>query len=519
MPQYRVTAPDGKVIVLSGPEGASDDEVMRQAQTLYQQQQQPAPSYEPGKARAGAAVAQGRPAPSVGGDMARGGGSGLVRGAHGLTNNSPILDPVGFAGNALSRMGFEGAGNALSTFSDAGPNAIGAQYQPQTRPGRYSQVVGEFAPNALLPGGALARGAQVVIPAVASEGAADAVGAMGGGEVAQDVARVTGAVVAGGMTGAKRPQSGGPAKGPGRGPVPTSEALKAQTGAAYKAAEAAGVAYQPKAVTGMVDGLSARMKADNIDRNLHPKASAVLRRFEAAKNRPLTLTQLDQLRQQVRRDVMSGDPGEKHFGGMMIDAIDDLIDTDKTGGPLMDAARSANTRYRKVEAVEDATERARLRAGSTGSGGNVENATRQELRKVLEKSRNLTPQERQALERITVGTRGQNAMRQVGKLSPTGNGLNQLLHLGGAMGSGGLTLPFSVAGVVAKGAAEHMTGQRVKGLIRLMASGGPRALEAEAELAAAAAKSAEVAHAYNQAVQLLVRGGAAGAISAQAANQ
>lgn len=34
--EYRVTAPDGHVIVLSGPAGASDEEVLKQAQTLYQ---------------------------------------------------------------------------------------------------------------------------------------------------------------------------------------------------------------------------------------------------------------------------------------------------------------------------------------------------------------------------------------------------------------------------------------------------------------------------------------------------
>jgi hypothetical protein len=79
-------------------------------------------------------------------------------------------------------------------------------------------------------------------------------------------------------------------------------------------------------------------------------------------------------------------------------------------------------------------------------------------------------------------------------------------------------LPAS-AGSVAKGAADGMTMRKMDNLVRLMARGGPQARAAEAELAAAAATNPEVARVYNGVAELLLRGGAAGAISAQAANQ
>jgi hypothetical protein len=41
MAQYRVTAPDGSVIVINGPEGATDAEIQRQAQALYKPQAAP----------------------------------------------------------------------------------------------------------------------------------------------------------------------------------------------------------------------------------------------------------------------------------------------------------------------------------------------------------------------------------------------------------------------------------------------------------------------------------------------
>jgi len=44
MAVYKVQAPDGKIIKIEGPDGASQDEIMSQAQKLYQPQQAPEPS-------------------------------------------------------------------------------------------------------------------------------------------------------------------------------------------------------------------------------------------------------------------------------------------------------------------------------------------------------------------------------------------------------------------------------------------------------------------------------------------
>lgn len=69
-------------------------------------------------------------------------------------------------------------------------------HKPQTKGGEYARTLGQFAPAAIMPGGALARTANVVVPAVASEAA---------GQATKDTqlepyARLAGALAGGGVS-------------------------------------------------------------------------------------------------------------------------------------------------------------------------------------------------------------------------------------------------------------------------------------------------------------------------------
>jgi hypothetical protein len=130
-----------------------------------------------------------------------------------------------------------------------------------------------------------------------------------------------------------------------------------------------------------------------------------------------------------------------------------------------------NTRLRKTDTINEALEAAKLRAGSTGSGGNIDNATRQNLRRELQNGANWTADEKTALERVIMGTTGQNALRQVGKLSPQGSGLMTALGVGGAMANPILGIP-ALVGVGAKAAADRSTSRAVDDFVRLIAGGG-----------------------------------------------
>lgn len=282
-------------------------------------------------------------------------------------------------------------------------------------------------------------------------------------------------------------------------PAPTLDDLRARKTAAYAAVDQAGVRYSPDATTGMVDDITAQAEAARLNPRRHPKAASALSDdIQPLRGQAPTLTELDQLRQVIRRDVANApDDAEAEFGRKLIAGIDEFVSRAGSGdvvagdaeeaAALLAQARDFNTRYRKVESVTEAVDRARVRAGSTGSGGNVDNATRQELRRVLEHTPNLTPAERAALERAVIGSKGQNLARQVGKLSPQGNGLMAAGNLGAAAFAGPVGAIPGVAGMISKHIADRTTQQRVGELIRLMAEGGqeaPRAARTFAELAA-----------------------------------
>lgn len=72
-------------------------------------------------------------------------------------------------------------------------------HQPETRAGRYGKALGVNAPSALVPGGVVRRVANVVLPAVGGESAAETVEAMGAGERGQTAARIAGSLAGAGV--------------------------------------------------------------------------------------------------------------------------------------------------------------------------------------------------------------------------------------------------------------------------------------------------------------------------------
>ena len=269
----------------------------------------------------------------------------------------------------------------------------------------------------------------------------------------------------------------------GKKPSMSADDLRAAKTAAYQQVDASGARYAPNAFDNMVATMAQDAKSANISPMRHPKAVSMMEEIQGLAGTSPTLTQLDQLRQVIRRDVANAtDAAEAFFGRKMIENIDNFIGAadgaDMAAGSGPDAARvigearDLNTRFRKTEAVNDAVEAARLRAGSTGSGGNADNATRQEMRRLLQKGTNWTPDETDALETIIMGGRGQNALRLAGKLAPQGNGLMTALNVGHLVANPLIATPMAIAATGAKFAADRATGNNIDDLLEIIASGG-----------------------------------------------
>ena len=132
-------------------------------------------------------------------------------------------------------------------------------------------------------------------------------------------------------------------------------------------------------------------------------------------------------------------------------------------------------RAKKLETVQELLDRAGLNAGSAGAGGNVENASRQQIKRLLTNpnlKRGLTQAEQAAARKAVLGSPTQNALRLAGKLSPQGNGLMLAIGGAGTIAAPAAAIPAMIAGYGAKKTAEHLSRKSVAELVRLISSGG-----------------------------------------------
>lgn len=284
--------------------------------------------------------------------------------------------------------------------------------------------------------------------------------------------------VAGGATGALGSIGANKAN---KAAIPSVDDLRAAGQAAYQQADQAGVIFTPDAVNRLKMDVGKKLVDIGYDPALQPGAAAIVKRIEDLAGQNVTLTGLDSLRKVAGNGYVPGNKSNNKAVSDIISAIDDLVTAPKPNELLTGNAQAASdalktaremwSRLSKSERVSDAISRAELRAASTGSGGNVDNAIRQNLRKIVENPRGFTDAEQQALRKAVEGSKGQNLLRLAGKLSPSGNGLMAALGIGGTMVNP-LVGVASLGGMGAKAVADGMTKGQTKIVDALIRSGG-----------------------------------------------
>lgn len=341
---------------------------------------------------------------------------------------------------------------------------------------RVTQEVGAWA----VPGGGFAAKAARPIKTLMKE-LPSAVGSGIGAATAQAIAPGNPlAEFAGQMVGGMTPA--GISRVASRGPkAPSIDDLRIERDKAYEGVKKLGASYTPKAYDDMLLGLAKDVKADNISPTRHERAYSFITDMISRRGKPMTLTELDQLRQEVRRDLITpaySNPNaaaDAHFGDKILDAIDDMIASDTTASRTMQVAREAHSRLRKSELIADAILKATRRAESTGSGGNVNNAIRQNIRAILDnkkKSKAFSKPELQAMETLVKQGKIENLLRLLGKLSPSGNGLMAALGIGGSLINPAIGAA-SLVGLGAKSLADSGTIRKAEALQRQVAKRPP----------------------------------------------
>jgi hypothetical protein len=221
--------------------------------------------------------------------------------------------------------------------------------------------------------------------------------------------------------------------------TPTPQELRRDAQTAYARAENAGVVYDPGAVQTFGLNLTQQLRNTGFDETLHPKAAVALRRIQeagaippgASTAAPVRFEDLETLRRISRNARLSLDPDERRIGGIIAREIDNftlrppanaVVGGDSTAASAaIREARSAWSRMRKSDEIEDLVERARFSA--TGSGGRIDEALRNEfanLARSIQRGNNpgFTPAEVANIERIARGEGGRMGTRFLSQLAP-----------------------------------------------------------------------------------------------------
>lgn len=262
--------------------------------------------------------------------------------------------------------------------------------------------------------------------------------------------------------------------------IPTLEAVKDRASQLYKIADDAGVIYTPQATRSILENAKRNLYERAYEPQLQPRVGPVLNRLEQAAETNNTLKGMEQLRKIAVNAMEGANPSEKAMLSNIVRQIDDrvinpvaedVIGQSQQATNALTEARKLWSQSSKAKDVENAISSADLRAASTGSGGNLDNAVRQNLRRILEKRSGWTPDERAALETAVRGSSMQNVLRLIGKFSPQGNALASFAGVGGTMVNPYFGV-FPLAGTAAKSAADRMTAKNTQKLMDIILGGG-----------------------------------------------
>jgi hypothetical protein len=382
-------------------------------------------------------------------DAGRSLGTGLVRGGMAIPNTigglvDSAMNGLAYGGAlGLEKLGLvkPGFANAVATPLPGDPDdgtitggilrAAGGAHQPQTTLGQYAETTGEMIPSAVAFG---ARTLAQVPGAVVKYGVLPAVTSETGGQLAKGTPYETPARIGGALIGAAPgvAMDVRASNAAARATIPTTDALRAQANAAYRAADDAGVVLSRDSFGNAVNDIAQAATDAGIDRTIHPRATAALGRLTEAQGTEPTLQNVDTLRRVLRAAAASNEPDERRIANIMIGRLDDYLDgltpADVVAGDAgaattaLGQARDLWSRFRKGEIIEDMIDRAGVRAPNF-SGSGTENALRTEFRQLAlnpRRMRMFMPDEQDAIRRVAMGGPIDNALRMIGKFAPTG---------------------------------------------------------------------------------------------------
>lgn len=443
--------------------------------------------------------------PGLGEDFLKSGGIGVVKGGIGLAGLPADLGELGakgidkatqYAGKLMGLdlqrpgtqqtisqgvTGEQPTRKTLTSFTLPGAADIrsgvekvtGPLYEPKTTAGEYAQTAGEFLPAIIGgPETLLAKLAtRVAVPAVTSETA----GQLTKGTAAEPYARLIGGV--GGSVAASK-AAGALERSSVRAQAPAQDAVMQEAQDAYKeikdlsntrsgAVSPATVTMTPRSTDQLAENIGRALKAEGFRDVTAGKTLTLADELRAplqAGKTEVTAADVLAVRTALGKVRMGADPVERAAAATAIDKIDTYLSNLRNprgavSGPghlVADAADRAIDNYavaKRSGRITDAVNKAELQAASSGIGGNLDNALRQQIKAILnnpKKAAGYSADELAAMRKVVGGTTMGNLARAVSRLGPS-HLLSGGLAAAGAYGATGD--PWAAVGAMAAGAA------------------------------------------------------------------
>ena len=468
--EYTVVAPDGQEITLIGPVGASQDEVISQAQKLYQ----PKPrtmgtnisSDVPGviTAQNRGSVAPVEPqrtmadylraAPQVAGALASGAIAQPVGAAYGVAKG--MTSP-----NLGTQQGIQEAQQA------GGQLAQKLQYQPTNPVAQETMgAIGGVLEAAKLP----PTPTSGMIPSYARMMGSAAPIAQEAGQAAMQTAKPVVSQMAQALR--REPSILKTA--------PTAESLAQRSSQLFTAAKESGVELNAKDFAKNMASIGKDLRNEGYDPRLYPKLSVALDEMAQA-GIPKDFNELSTLRKFVMGAQKSADPEERRLATMLKSDFDEyvanipessVVGGSKEGLKAWKEARDTYTKLSKSDVFTEMLENAQLDKSKFSMSG-MENSLAQQLRQLAKndkKMRLFTAEEQEAIKKAAKGGVGQNALRFIGKFAPT-SAVSSIPALLATSVSGPVGLAATGAAMGARVGATQIRKSDVNKLAALMRAG------------------------------------------------
>ena len=468
--EYTVVAPDGKEITIIGPEGASQQEVIAQAQQLYKPQ---APQQRTGGTIMSSDV------PTVITEQNR--GSVLPAAPQrsmadklkalyevpATIGSDAIAQPVGAAYGVYKGMTSPQYGTqaGVQQGQQAGAElANKLQFQPTSRVTQdVLQGVGSAIEAAKLPP---YMGNIGMIPSMAQAS-----------QVARPLAQEA--------VQAAKPTVNTMAQALRREPsivktAPSAEQLAQTSRNLFTSARESGVELNAKDFAKNMAGIGKELRNEGYDPRLYPKLAVAIDEMTKA-GIPKDFNELSTLRKFIQGAQKSAEPDERRLATILKDDFDTYVSNipessvvggSKEGLKQWKEARDTYSRLSKSEVFTDMLENAQLDRSKFSMSG-IENSLAQQLRQLSKndkKMRLFTEAEQDAIKAAAKGGTGQNILRFVGKFAPTSS-VGSIAPILATAANAPLGLAMTAGGIGARAAATQMRKSDVNKLAALMRAG------------------------------------------------